>query len=247
MSFPVAAEAGPRPPQPGLPPPAPVATSPTPVRVAPALPAVSAETLGSFESFVAWVLRITDEGHFALALTCANGGEGVTTTAIGGAIALAENTLRNVLLVDANLRKPAVRARFGIEDEQGLSDLIISRGRGETMNGDGRPDTGVGLRIWRAQVPNLWVMPAGTPVRQPAALMTSDPARSVLAALRAHFGYVVIDCPPTLTSVEASCLCRDADEVALVVRAGVTTKEDVIRAQERLEGATLAGVVLSGA
>ena len=77
--------------------------------------------------------------------------------------------------------------------------------------------------------------------------MTSDASRECFDFLRSRFAYVIVDCPPLLTAVDAGSVCRLGSGIAIVIRAGLTLRDDVRRAQERLEGAPVMGVVLNGA
>ncbi len=77
--------------------------------------------------------------------------------------------------------------------------------------------------------------------------MTSDASRGCFEFLANRFAFVIIDCPPLLSAVEAGSVCRLGTGIAIVIRAGLTFRDDVRRAQERLQGAPVMGVVLNGA
>jgi len=180
----------------------------------------------NYEQVVSRVLFANDEGRFMLAVSSAIAGEGVTATSLGIARALAQSTSKKVVLVDANLRRPALHALFGVAREPGFSGLKLSP--------------------LPTKVPNLFVVPSGAPVENPTQLVTSPAARKALQGLAEHFDYVIVDCPPLLAGVDAEPICRLSSGVVLVIRAGVTPREDVARAIERIGETPILGVVLTG-
>lgn len=185
---------------------------------------------GHYQPLVTQMLFAKPTGRYALAVTSALPGEGATTASVGVALALARRTGKGVLLVDANLRRPAVHRAFGLEPAAGLEQLILG-------NPVGSPT--------RTALPNLRVLTGGTTSSNPARLLTSERLRRVVGSLRQMFDFLVFDCPPVLEDVDATQLCRLADGVALVVRAGVTPRDEVDRSHEALRAANVVGVVLN--
>lgn len=211
--------------------------------MAPVRPGIE-ESIEQYERVVSRLLYAGEEDSYLLAVTSAFSGEGVTTVATGIALALAANTTKRVAIVDANLRHPALHAVLGVPAEPGLHELVSAYRHPRRQGGDESQSYGIGAHP--TSLPNLWVMPAGLRMPHPAQLITSDAAKAQLELLRSRFGYIILDCPPALSSAEAATLCRIADGTALVVRAGVTPREDVRRAQEALQGAPVLGVILNG-
>lgn len=209
------------------------------------IPECDAETLAPFGPLVSRLLVSGSAGGFSLAMTSANGDEGTTTASVSTALALSRSTGENVLLVDANVHHPMLHERFGTSNDCGFCDLIesCSTHAGVTPSVS---DASTVAYARRTAQDNLRVLPLGAPKGSPTALLTSHSAHAVVAALSDRFGFVVFDCPPLVSSVEAASLCRLADGVALVVRAGATPREDVLTARARLSGASLLGVVLCG-
>jgi polysaccharide biosynthesis transport protein len=164
--------------------------------------------------------------------------EGKTTTAVNLAKVLAE-TGERVLLVDADLRHPMLGDVFGFENQVGLSDLLTDDLSPLTIKDALRYDTDS----------RLYVLLAGQPSVNPATLLCSGRMRELLAFLREHFAYVIIDSPPALLFTDASVLSTLADAVLLVVRSGRSSQEVVSRARNMLQdrGAQLYGVVLNDA
>jgi polysaccharide biosynthesis transport protein len=96
-------------------------------------------------------------------------------------------------------------------------------------------------------LPNLFVLPAGTPPPNPAELMASAQMADLLAELRGQYDHIVIDTPPTLSVTDAVVLSTRCDAVVLVIRSAQTTKPALRRAREILMqvNARISGVLLN--
>jgi len=144
-------------------------------------------------------------------------GEGKTFTSINLALSLALERDIEVLLVDADVRKPHVSRIFGIEQERGLIDLLVDN----SLRAD--------QVILRTDVPGLNIMPAGRPMDTATELLASERMADVIAQLAATDGrsIVLIDSPPLLLSTESHALASSAGQVVLVVRAEITSQHAV--------------------
>jgi len=167
-------------------------------------------------------------------VTSARPQEGKTTTSINTAIVLAQKGTR-VLLMDADLRRPSIHKTLGMGPRSGLSNVLTGSA---TMQ-----QTIVTSPI----LPNLFIMPAGTPPPNPAELLASSIMRDLLAELRGLYDHIVIDTPPTLSVTDAVVLSPSADATILVIRSGQTTKQALRRARDILTqvNAHVAGVLLN--
>ncbi len=167
-------------------------------------------------------------------VTSARPQEGKTTTSINTAIVLAQKGVR-VLLMDADLRRPSVHKTLGMGPRSGLSNVLTGSAT-------------VQQTITTSPIlPNLFIMPAGTPPPNPAELLASSNMRDLLAELRPQFDHIVIDTPPTLSVTDAVVLSPRADATILVIRSGQTTKQALRRARDILMqvNAHVAGVLLN--
>lgn len=167
-------------------------------------------------------------------VTSARPQEGKTTTAINSAIVLAQKGVR-VLLVDADLRRPSVHKTLGMGPRSGLSNVLTG-------------NTTLEQAITVSPIlPNLFILPAGSPPPNPAELLASANMRDVLAELREQFDHVVIDTPPTLSVTDAVVLSPRMDAIILVIRSGQTTKQALRRARDILMqvNAHVTGVLLN--
>jgi len=160
--------------------------------------------------------------------------EGKTTTSINCAIVLAQKGTR-VLLIDADLRRPSIHKTLGMGPRAGLSNVLTGSSK---LQHAIVPST---------ILPNLFVLPAGTPPPNPAELLASSNMNDVLEALRGQYDHIVIDTPPTLSVTDAVVMSTSADRVVLVIRSGQTTKQALRRARDILlsVNARLCGVLLN--
>jgi polysaccharide biosynthesis transport protein len=160
--------------------------------------------------------------------------EGKTTTSINCAIVLAQKGTR-VLLIDADLRRPSIHKTLGMGPKIGLSNVLTGA---------------ITLQeaIIRSSIlPNLFVLPAGTPPPNPAELLASAEMKDVLLKLREQYDHIVVDTPPTLSVTDAVIMSTRADAVVLVIRSGQTTKQALRRARDILTqvNARVCGVLLN--
>ncbi len=167
-------------------------------------------------------------------ITSARPQEGKTTTSINTAIVLAQKGVR-VLLIDADLRRPSIHKTLGMGPRSGLSNVLTGSAT-------------VQQTIAASPIlPNLFIMPAGTPPPNPAELLASSNMRDLIAELREQFDHIVIDTPPTLSVTDAVVLSPRADATILVIRSGQTTKQALRRSRDILMqvNAHVAGVLLN--
>ncbi len=160
--------------------------------------------------------------------------EGKTTTSINTAVVLAQKGVR-VLLIDADMRRPSIHKTLGMGPHSGLSNVLTG-------------STTLDQAITRTAVlPNLFVLPAGTPPPNPAELLASSNMKDVLEQLKEQYDHIVIDTPPSLSVTDAVVLSPRADAVVLVIRSGQTTKQALRRSRDILTqvNAKIVGVLLN--
>jgi succinoglycan biosynthesis transport protein ExoP len=160
--------------------------------------------------------------------------EGKTTTSINCAVVLAQKGIR-VLLIDADLRRPSIHKTLGMGPRSGLSNVLTGSATLQQT-------------ITRSTIlPNLSILPAGTPPPNPAELLASPNMRDVLEELRGQYDHIVVDTPPTLSVTDAVVLSPRADAIVLVIRSGHTTKQALRRSRDILMqvNAKVSGVLLN--
>jgi capsular exopolysaccharide synthesis family protein len=170
----------------------------------------------------------------SILITSTNGSEGKTTLAINLAVALSQ--MDKTLLIEMDLRKPAVGKDLGIKADMGLSDLL-----------SGKTDTNVFHQVEGA--PNLSVITCGTIPPNPMELISSKRFANLLHSLRERFTHIVIDSPPTLPVSDSCVLAKMVDATIVAVKAEETkismAKETITRLNK--VNATITGVVLTQA
>jgi len=167
-------------------------------------------------------------------LTSATPSEGKTTVSMNLACVLAQRDVR-VLLIDADLRRPSVHHRFGLNGKQGLTSVLTG-------------SMSLGQAIQRvAEVPNLDILVSGPVPPFPTELLSSDAMRQLLERCRGVYTHIVMDSPPLLSVTDSIVLARDADAVVLIVRQGKSSKHALRRARDLLvrSGARITGVALN--
>jgi capsular exopolysaccharide synthesis family protein len=175
----------------------------------------------------------SDGGGRALVLTSANPGEGKTTTTANLAVALALNGAK-VLVVEADLRRPALHQHFRIKKTPGLTDLIVSKCQASQA-------------IQSTRFKGLQVLPCGYVPPNPAELLGSASMREIVQALRSCYDWVLIDTPPVLAMADTPVLCPLVDGVVLVVSAEQSPRPAVLRSVDQVQGVggKVVGVVLN--
>lgn len=168
-----------------------------------------------------------------LMVTSTGAGEGKSTTISNLAIVMAQSDM-DVLLVDADLRKPTVHHTFLVSNQRGLSTVVTGR--------DSLDDA-----LSETRVPNLSVIPSGPIPPNPAELLNSVKMNSFIREATGRFDAVLFDAPPVLAVTDAQILAAKVDGVILVIHAGVTPREQALKAKAQLMNvkAKLLGAVLN--
>ena len=166
--------------------------------------------------------------------TSATPSEGKTTISANSSIVLAQGGTR-VLLIDADMRRPAVHPRFGLSGRVGLSTLLTG---GSTFD-----ETAQNI----PEVPSLDIIASGPVPPFPAELLGSQAMRDMLIQAATVYDHILIDSPPILSVTDGVILARDADAVVLVVRHGKSSKHIIRRARDLLirAGAPITGIALN--
>jgi protein-tyrosine kinase len=173
-----------------------------------------------------------ERGIKIVMVASAMGGEGKTLTSVNLALTLSTSYRRNVLIIDADLRRPAMHAIFRVPNAFGLSNALQS-------------DADRKVSIIEIG-PCLSLLASGPPAADPMSLLTSDRIRRLLQEASKRYDWVIIDTPPVGLLTDANLLATMVDVAVLVVRAGVTPHRLVQRAAEALGRERIIGVVLNG-
>ena len=167
------------------------------------------------------VFTSTTSGPRVVAVTSSQPLEGKTTTACNLATALAIGGSR-VLLVDADMRRPGLHKLLGVENETGLSHLLVGQAHVRNV-------------IQPTREPNLFVIPAGLTPPNPSELLSSDRMQLFLKKLQTGpFDWVIVDTPPVLAVTDAVIVTRSVSGVVFVVGSEMTRRVHAERALEIL-------------
>jgi receptor protein-tyrosine kinase len=169
-----------------------------------------------------------------LVVTSASPAEGKSFTAANLALTQAQLAEHRVLLIDFDFRRPTVDKVFQIPIAPGMTNYL----QGTASFSD---------VIKRVGDSNLYVITAGDPVTNPLELLNLKECGSLLAEVRSHFDWVILDSPPLLFAADGNLLATMCDGTILVVRIGTTTFDSVSRALQSLCENNVLGIVVNGA
>jgi len=151
-------------------------------------------------------------------------------------LALAESQMAGnlTLLADFDFRRPIIHNLFQVERSPGVTDYLLG-------------NVPLNRAIRRIGGTNLYLMTAGTVVKNPLELLNLREVKSLFDELPRLFNWVILDSPPLLFSADANLLGTLTDGTILVVRIGSTTIDMVRRAMQSLCENNVLGVVVNGA
>jgi len=160
--------------------------------------------------------------------------EGKSSVAGLTAITFALNGAK-VLLVDADLRRPAIHLRFKMGKGLGLSSVL-----------SGKSTLDEAVVQW-PDLPNVHILTSGPVPPLPSELLSSKQMEDLLAKARAEYDFVFLDTPPVLAVTDASVLGRLSDAAILIIRYNAAQKQVVRRCIDLLErsGTHLLGVAVN--
>ncbi|MFN0185519.1 MAG: chromosome partitioning ATPase [Aquabacterium sp.] len=151
-------------------------------------------------------------------VTSALPGEGKTYCAINLAMSMAMEVDTGVILVDADVIRPSVFARLGVESTApGLLDLLT------------RTDLALPDALISTNVPKLTLMGAGNPSLRSTELLASAAMDRLLRQLATEYAdhVVIFDAPPLLLTSESVVLASKVGQVVMVVESGATRQDSV--------------------
>jgi non-specific protein-tyrosine kinase len=142
---------------------------------------------------------------------------------------------RKVILVDGDLRRPALHEIFYVGDARGLSDLFLEDGDLSD------------LPLRETQVEGLRLLTSGPPAQNPPLLVGSARMKQIIAVLTEQADLVLFDAPPVIAVTDAALLAAQVDGTLLIIRAGNTQREHVEQAKALLDkvNAHLVGAALT--
>lgn len=144
------------------------------------------------------------KGYSVFAITSSTESEGKTTCSTNIALSLAKSG-KSVLLIDADLRKPAVCRTLGvnIEGEKGIYDIVN------------------GVKSFEDSVKyiekyNLYLLVSSAAVADPSETLASEVTAQIIAEAKKNFDYVIVDCPPAGVVADAAIVANYTDTIVFV-------------------------------
>jgi len=169
----------------------------------------------------------------SLLVTSSQAGEGKTTTVVNTAIALAQAG-KQVLLIDADLRRPRCHKLLGLHNKSGLSTFLAGSSQLKSL-------------VQVTPVRNLFVLTSGPIPPNPSELLGSERMAQLLRIVPPGINHILLDSPPVLSVTDPMLCATLVDGVMLVVRSGKTPWQLLKRSQRRIRdvNARVLGVVLN--
>lgn len=158
-------------------------------------------------------------------ITSALPNEGKSFTAINLAMSIATELDTTVMLVDADVARPAVMNVLGLQQGPGLLDLLID----DTMD--------LSQVLLKTNIDKLTILPSGTPHVRATELLASDAMVRLVDDMAKRYSdrVIIFDSPPLLLTTESRVLATHMGQIVVVVRAGVTLQSDVKQALATIE------------
>jgi capsular exopolysaccharide synthesis family protein len=177
-------------------------------------------------------------GVRVVAVTSPGSSEGKTLTSINLAAALARGPAARVLLIDADMRRPAVVSQLGLGDDGGPGlAAALSDGAARGLSQISRDVDGVH---------GLAVVPTGMAAHDVHELLRSARFEQLLHEARGEYDFVVLDTPPLVPVCDAAVVSRLVDGMLVVVAAHETTRKQLGEALSLLDEAKTLGLVFNG-
>ncbi len=175
-----------------------------------------------------------NNGWTSVAVTGPATGCGKTLTAIYLAVCLALEVSNTVLLVDLDLRRPAIHKYFGYEPELGLSDYLTK-------------DIPLHQLLFTPGIDRLVVLPGRSALPNSAEMLRSPRMIALVNELKTRYPdrLIVFDLPPILAADDALAFSPYTDCFLMVAESGGTKKDDLQKAYSILKNTPLVGTVLN--
>ena len=178
-----------------------------------------------------------DEKLKTILVTSSVPGEGKSFISSNLAITFAQNNSK-VLLIDCDMRKGRLHKIFNVNNDKGLSNLLI-----DEINTD------LKQYIQKTDIDNLSVITMGTVPPNPSELLASAKHKVVMEMLKNKFDYIIYDGTPVNPVTDSIIMASLVDKVVIVSAIGDTDVETLQNTKQSLENvnANIAGVVANKA
>lgn len=164
-------------------------------------------------------------------------GEGKTFVSVNLAISMAMELDKTVLLIDADVSRPSVLSRIGLQQAPGLLDVLAD------------PSVQLSDVMLRTNIDGLSILPAGAPRGQATEMLASESMNRLLLDMADRYPdrILVFDAPPLLPSTESRVLATHMGQVIVVVEAEQTSQKTVAQAMATVESCPVVMTLLNKA
>ncbi len=178
------------------------------------------------------LLNEADPVPQVIVVTSAAPSEGKSVISINLALSFAADRQGDVLLLDADLRRPTVERWLKPAPKLGLSELLSGQ-------------TELDHVILELENSPLKILPAGTPPQDPVELLSADYTGVLLSALRERYQRIIIDTPPIVPFTDADAVGSFSDGILIVARSGATRQAMLMQALASVTSTRILGTVLN--
>jgi protein-tyrosine kinase len=181
--------------------------------------------------------RMDENGWRSIAVLSPAAHDGKTTTAANLAISMANDRRHTVLLVDCDLKQPAIADAFGLKPRYGVDDVL-------------RGDAHVGQCLYHPEpFDRLVILPARSALENSSELLAGPHGRALAAELRARYPerIIVFDLPPVLGADDALAFLPAVECGLVVVTERASRRDELLRCMELLRKTPIVGTVLNKA
>jgi len=154
----------------------------------------------------------------SILITGPDAGSGKSMIAINLALSFVSSG-KKVLLVDTDLRRPAIEKYLRIKKEKGLTELLVNEGK----------------EIQPLSVDGLKIIPSGKLPPNPSELLDSDRMKELLKQWKKEYDIVLLDSPPLMTVSDSRILASEVEETLLVASYGETNRHMIAQTSELLK------------
>lgn len=156
----------------------------------------------------------------SILITSAIQAEGKSTTAANLAIVFAQEG-KQVLIIDADMRKPSIHNIFSVKNNIGLSSVLVRQTRLKEA-------------LQSTQIKNLDVLTCGLIPPNPVELLGSVSMADLMEQLKEMYEIIIVDAPPLLVVADSQILATLCEGTVLIISSGETEKQQALKAKEIL-------------
>ncbi len=190
------------------------------------------ESLEFYKNLRTNLIYMANAKVIGLTSTIAN--EGKTITAFQLALSFANLDDKKIIFVDCDLRRSSLKDYLFVGgNTTGLSEYLSNQSNEV---------------IHKTNIENLDIIFTGKFPPNPSELLFSDKFSELLAELKKHYDYVIVDTPPVMAGPDSVIIGRNCDGMVLVIRSATTKRKLLLRSKQELErnGVKILGSVLNG-